>query len=618
MPAPTVRVRRHREGYVQVRGGRRRYFKRYGDDRTIDNRTGREAQGTLALEHAASEVLHLKLYTHLSEFYGAPQWLGALSAMLGSQKAHEFNIEFFDNRAVPAYAVVVKGGRLSADSRNYIETFFREHLKGQHHRTVLLEALPGVAGQTVDVTLEPLAVEVRDASFRLFKLDNATEILVAHKMPPYRVGWAILGSLGGATAAEMTQIYKESVIKPRQTRLEAVLNRLFRDVLGVKDWELRFQEIDVRDEVRDMELAERRVKLGAWSPNDVAVHLGKEPVPGGDERIIWINPAAPVRVADLPALGARASGGGNGAGDGVSAEDQRLLESLGLKRAQPVTLRARERLVKRFQAVVTRLLAAKAARFLAGLEERRLVAAVQAVRAQGVPAAEAVAEKARRPLSPTQRAILEGLFADMPEAFSVDDLLEATVQHMRDVANWAGTAAYSTLGLSVSFNLKNPAMIETFRRIAGEHVQQITETARQDLQELLIEKFFEEGKNPLEVARAIRRDLAGEIEETYRHRAETIARTETGMAQTVTQDEVFRRAGVQTYTWITTRDDKVRPSHQALDGVTIRVGERFPNGLRFPLDPEGPPEEVIACRCDALPGFEADVDLDPDDVWTGD
>jgi SPP1 gp7 family putative phage head morphogenesis protein len=170
----------------------------------------------------------------------------------------------------------------------------------------------------------------------------------------------------------------------------------------------------------------------------------------------------------------------------------------------------------------------------------------------------------------------------------------------------------------VSFNLKNPAMIETFRRIAGEHVQQITETARQDLQELLVEKFFEEGRNPLEVARAIRRELAGEIEETYRRRAEIIARTETGMAQTVTQDEVFRRAGVQTYTWITTRDDKVRPSHQALDGVTIRVGERFPNGLRFPLDPEGPPEEVIACRCDTLPGFEPDADQDPDDVWAGD
>lgn len=85
---------------------------------------------------------------------------------------------------------------------------------------MVLEALPGLAGTTVHVTLEPLGVEMRDASFRLFKLDNATEILVAHKMPPYRVGWVVMDSLGEAAAAGMTQIYKR--FQPATLRQRAV------------------------------------------------------------------------------------------------------------------------------------------------------------------------------------------------------------------------------------------------------------------------------------------------------------------------------------------------------------------------------------------------------------
>ena len=46
-----------------------------------------------------------------------------------------------------------------------------------------------------------------------------------------------------------------------------------------------------------------------------------------------------------------------------------------------------------------------------------------------------------------------------------------------------------------------------------------------------------------------------------------------------------------------TVDDRTRPSHVDLDGERVPVGEKFSNGLRYPADPDGDPEEVYNCRC---------------------
>lgn len=49
--------------------------------------------------------------------------------------------------------------------------------------------------------------------------------------------------------------------------------------------------------------------------------------------------------------------------------------------------------------------------------------------------------------------------------------------------------------------------------------------------------------------------------------------------------------------WVATLDGRTRDSHRALDGELINVGGKFSNGLRFPGDPSGRPEEVYNCRC---------------------
>lgn len=49
--------------------------------------------------------------------------------------------------------------------------------------------------------------------------------------------------------------------------------------------------------------------------------------------------------------------------------------------------------------------------------------------------------------------------------------------------------------------------------------------------------------------------------------------------------------------WMATHDDRTRESHAELDGVSVPIDEEFPNGLQYPGDPAGEPEEVYNCRC---------------------
>ena len=49
--------------------------------------------------------------------------------------------------------------------------------------------------------------------------------------------------------------------------------------------------------------------------------------------------------------------------------------------------------------------------------------------------------------------------------------------------------------------------------------------------------------------------------------------------------------------WISTNDSRTRHSHAVLDGETRPIDTPFSNGLMYPGDPNGKPEEVWNCRC---------------------
>jgi HK97 family phage portal protein len=85
-------------------------------------------------------------------------------------------------------------------------------------------------------------------------------------------------------------------------------------------------------------------------------------------------------------------------------------------------------------------------------------------------------------------------------------------------------------------------------------------------------------------------------------RAFRIARTETGTAANWGQMQGARQLRDELdlhvlKRWVSSRDDRVRDTHDSVDGELQELEEKFSNGLLHPNDPNGPAEEVINCRC---------------------
>lgn len=73
--------------------------------------------------------------------------------------------------------------------------------------------------------------------------------------------------------------------------------------------------------------------------------------------------------------------------------------------------------------------------------------------------------------------------------------------------------------------------------------------------------------------------------------------------------------------WVAVMDSRTRASHADLNGEVRPVDEPFSNGLMYPSDPSGPPEEVYNCRCsiewvDTSETSEAADTWRPEDIGT--
>lgn len=288
IPSTTMRVRRLKDGYVQIIGQKVVYFRNFGATNA----------NPVTADPRPNEIIHYKEYSPLNTYYGVPDIMSALSALHGDQLANQYNIDYFSNKAVPRYVVTLKGAKLSSDAEDKLFRFLQTNLRGQSHRTLYIP-LPGDSDTNkVEFKMEPIENGVQEASFNEYRVRNREDILIAHQVPLSKIGGGDSSAIAAALAQDRT--FKEQVARPAQRNLEKMLNKIIREYTDVV--ELKFNELTLTDEIAQSQILERYVKTQIMVPNEAREVLGLPQRPDGDE---------PFEMTSRQAADTRANTAGN-------------------------------------------------------------------------------------------------------------------------------------------------------------------------------------------------------------------------------------------------------------------------------------------------------------------
>jgi len=272
VPGTLVRVRRKRDGYVQIAKSNKIqavFFRNFQDSETEDPING---------DPSPNELIHFKNYSPNNTYYGVPAAVSAAAAIVGDKFAKEYNIDYFENKAIPRYAIVLKGAKLSHKSKQELVNYFRNEVKGRNHGTLVIP-IPASIGADSDIRFEKLEAGVQDASFDKYRKSNRDEILVANRVPAPKVG--VYDNANLAVSRDADKTFKTQVIGPDQAVIEKRINRLiaeFTDLLVLK-----FKRIDLVDEDIQSRINDRYLRTEVVTPNEVRTSLGLPERMDGDE-----------------------------------------------------------------------------------------------------------------------------------------------------------------------------------------------------------------------------------------------------------------------------------------------------------------------------------------------
>jgi PBSX family phage portal protein len=271
IPASTMRVRRLRDGYVQIISNKVVYFRNFGAKNV----------NYITEDPRPNEIIHIKEYSPLNTFYGVPDIMAAMPSLLGDMLASQYNIDYFNNKAVPRYIVTLKGAQLTQEAEDKLFRFLQTGLKGQSHRTLYIP-LPGDSDSNkVEFKMEPIENGIQEGSFSQYRNQNRDDILVAHQVPLSKLGGSSSSSIADSLAQDRT--FKEQVARPAQRNLEKILNKIIREKTDVL--EFKFNELTLTDELAQSQIITNYVKNQIMAPNEARDILNLAERPDGDAMI---------------------------------------------------------------------------------------------------------------------------------------------------------------------------------------------------------------------------------------------------------------------------------------------------------------------------------------------
>lgn len=472
------------------------------------------------------------------------------------------------------------GDRWSKEQISRIRAAYSSQLKGQSGLLIL-----GGAAKFDSLSMTP-----RDLEFIQQRQLTRESTLAVFGVPPTRVG---LPSANYATAREQSRIYWSS-LQSRAAFIDVEYSRLaqlFPNSEGVRI-EHDFSSVEALQETRNERVA--RVRMW-WDMGlglaDAAAYEGFADLPEGED-FGFSSDDDGANSDEVEDQATRSVGAL--VGDEVVTRAQALeryydpeltLDEYPVPQTKEERLTVWRSYISRLHGPAERMIRARMAQFLSG-QKRRMVKRIESEARKSVT----------KSLTEKQINDIVGELAEMA-------LLEELVGPMVDSVGLASfNVARRQLGRSMRGAKWNPLRRSEYRmaavgRISGE----INGTTFRQIRKM-IQLGLDSG--------ATMQDIAAQVSKSHifdAPRALTIARTEatrlTNAAALSAMDEA-QDAGITVYKmWDTAGDDRVRPSHAALDGTVVNSDQMFQTDRGDIQQPglTGNASFDVNCRCNLIP-----------------
>lgn len=228
-------------GTTYHRGAEVRWFKEFGDDRPIDNRTGevipKDQLDNVPEAFRAGELIHFKLYSPRTP-YGLPRYIGNLITLFGDRAADEINYNTLKNNNVPSMMLMVSNGQFTQSSIDRMQEFVNAQIAGQNNysKFLILEAegnYEGEQGGVAKIGVEKMTSEqMKDQLFQNYSKNNSDKIRQVWRIPPVFVGQT--SDYTRSTAEAARRLADEQVFSPEREEFDNFLNQNLLPQLGVK------------------------------------------------------------------------------------------------------------------------------------------------------------------------------------------------------------------------------------------------------------------------------------------------------------------------------------------------------------------------------------------------
>ena len=265
-----MRVRRLHDGYVQIINNRIVYFRNFG---AVNS-------DPIGGDPSPNEIIHLKKYSPLNTYYGVPDITSAMPSMIGDELAEQYNVDYFDNKAVPRYVIVTKGAKMSSESEDRMFKFLQTNLKGQSHRTLYVPLPADTPDNKVSFEMIPVENKVQEASFKEYRKANRDNILVAHQVPLSKLGSTDSSAVASAISQDRT--FRDQVCRPLQQYVERSVAQIVSEQTDMI--EIKFNEMNIVDEVQQSTIHKTYFDIGAMLPNEIRDDIGRPAIEGLDEK----------------------------------------------------------------------------------------------------------------------------------------------------------------------------------------------------------------------------------------------------------------------------------------------------------------------------------------------